>query len=338
MKYTMKDIAKKANVSVTTVSLVLNNRISRISESKKREIKNIAKEMNYHPNSAAVSLSRQVSYNIALIVPDITNPFFSSLVKQVSIDLYSKGYNVLLFNSDNSYELERKAIQRFDYQGVDGILLVPSNEFFSQKKQTLNNLIGSTEKPIILLNAETDLQMSYVNFDNFKGAQMATQLLIDNNIEKIAFIRGGNNFVNANQRLLGYEETMKQNEKKVDKNLIFQGDYSMACGYKLASKILSNSDIKGIVSSNDLMLFGIIKWAKENDKDIFNLLAMVSFDNTPYSEILEKPLTTIDQDTQKMASEAVEVLLESINSNKKNIQKIIIDPHLIVRKSDKLHN
>ncbi|WP_260254140.1 LacI family DNA-binding transcriptional regulator [Levilactobacillus brevis] len=104
MAYSMKDIAKEANVSLTAVSLVLNNKETRVSAAKKAEIKRIAKRMNYRPNSAAVSLSKNISYNIALIVPDITNPFFARIVREITTFLNKKGYGTLLIDSENSYK------------------------------------------------------------------------------------------------------------------------------------------------------------------------------------------------------------------------------------------
>ncbi|MCF7523341.1 LacI family transcriptional regulator [Levilactobacillus brevis] len=135
MAYSMKDIAKEANVSLTAVSLVLNNKETRVSETKKAEIKRIAKRMNYRPNSAAVSLSKNISYNIALIVPDITNPFFARIVREITTFLNKKGYGTLLIDSENSYKNEKAALQNLISRGVDGVLLVPSNEIFRKMRQ-----------------------------------------------------------------------------------------------------------------------------------------------------------------------------------------------------------
>ncbi|MCY9807680.1 LacI family DNA-binding transcriptional regulator [Lentilactobacillus senioris] len=333
MKYGMKDIAKEAGVSLTTVSLVLNNKFIRISDKKKQEIKKIAKKMNYRPNSAAVSLSKQISYNIALIVPDISNPFFSELVKNVSTQLNINLYNTLLVNSDNSYKNEKKAIQNALSQGVDGILLVPSNELFSVDRSEVEHFISEIDKPFIFLNAYSDMNINYVNFDNIKGAEMATQELIDHHHQNIAFIKGKDKFVNANERYIGYQNVLSQNNIKLNENFVFEGDYTMKSGYKLAPKILKNNKITGIVSSNDLMLFGMIKWAKQNDFPVFEKLSMVGFDNNPYTEVLEHPLTTIDQDINEMALKSVKLLLEMISSNKKIKKEIIIKPYLIKRET-----
>lgn len=332
---TMKEIAKKANVSVSTVSLVLNNKQSRISKIKKEEIKQIAKEMNYTPNIAAVSLSKNISFNVGLIVPDITNPFFATLTKLIDQKLRIRGYSTLLVDSNNSFEIEKSTINNMVARGVDGIILVPSNEFFSISIQKQKNLVKNCKKPLILLNAYTDLPVSYVNFDNVTGAYLATQELINYGHQNIAFIKGKKNFVNAKERLQGYKSALKDNQIKINSNIIFEGDYTLQAGYKLAPSIIKIKNITGIVSSNDLMLFGIIKWAKSHHLDIFNRLSMVGFDNDPYSEIIEVPLTTIDQNPLGMVNNTIKLLMTMIIDKKSFISHSIIKPQLIKRQSVK---
>lgn len=154
MNYTMKDVAQRAHVSVSSVSLVLNNKPSRIPRETKERIKKIAKELNYKPNSAAVLLSKQVSYNIGLIVPDITNPFFALLTRAIDERLRASGYSALFADSDNSFKREVEIINDMISHGVDGILLVPSNEFFYQASNKLQKLINGFDKPLILLNGK----------------------------------------------------------------------------------------------------------------------------------------------------------------------------------------
>lgn len=335
MKYGMKDIAKRANVSLTTVSLVLNNKESRISTQKKQEIKQIAKERNYQPNSAAVLLSKQISYNIGLIVPDITNPFFTELTQFINRQLRKNGYFTLFVDSGNSYLGEKQAIQNMISRGVDGILLVPSSEFFSADQDEVEQLFKSAGKPIILLNASTDMDISYVNFNNVEGAVMATQELVDHGHRKIAFIKGKDHLVNAHERYQGYQDGLRKNHIPFEQSLVFEGDYSSESGYHLAPQILKHPEITAILSSNDLMLFGLIKWSKEQGVDIFNRFSMVGFDNTPYTEIIEVPLTTIDQDADKMSADAIKMLLRKIKGKRDVTRQVVIKPKLIRRKSVK---
>lgn len=330
---TMKEIAKRANVSVAAVSVVLNNKKSRISKAKKAEIKQIAKDLNYHPNIAAVTLSKNISLTIGLIVPDITNPFFATLTRLIEQQLGAQGYSTLFVDSNNSFTAESDAVQNMVSRGVDGIVLVPSNEFFLSKKKERKALIEKSDKPIVLLNAYTDLKVSYVNFDNVQGAYLATQELINYGHTHIAFIRGKANFVNAAERLEGYRQALKDNRIAFNDDLVFEGDYTLDSGAKLAPKILEDPETTAILSANDLMLFGVIKWAKQNFVDIFSRVSMVGFDNDPYGEIIEVPLTTVDQQPLEMVNETIDLLLEMLTTGEKVVQHLIVKPKLIKRSS-----
>lgn len=244
MKYTMKDIAQAAGVSLSTVSLVLNDRPVRVSDKTRKRIKQIAAENHYQPNSAAVSLSRHVSYNIGLIVPDITNPFFAQMTREINEQLAQHGYSTLFADSNNSAEKERHILHNMVSRGVDGILLVPSNEFFYQDMEKLQKQIDETGKPFVLVNATADkLRVCSVNFDNFQGAALATQELIDHGHRNIAFIQGKTQYVNAPERYQGYRQTLEKNGLTFHPDFLYEGDYSIESGYQAASSIINNNEV-----------------------------------------------------------------------------------------------
>lgn len=334
MKYTMKDIAQAAGVSLSTVSLVLNDRPVRVSDKTRKRIKQIAAETHYQPNSAAVSLSRHVSYNIGLIVPDITNPFFAQMTREINEQLAQHGYSTLFADSNNSAEKERHILHNMVSRGVDGILLVPSNEFFYQDMEKLQKQIDETGKPFVLVNATADkLKVCSVNFDNFQGAALATQELIDHGHRNIAFIQGKARYVNAPERYQGYRQTLEKNGLTFHPDFLYEGDYSIESGYQAASSIINNNEVTAVLSSSDMMLFGIIKWANEHQVNAFNRFSMIGFDNDPYDVITQYPLTTVDQQISKMVSESVGALLKMIVDKKITHQKLIVTPELIRRQS-----
>lgn len=334
MKYTMKDIAKAAGVSLSTVSLVLNDRPVRVSDKTRKRIKQIASEIHYQPNAAAVSLSRNVSYNIGLIVPDITNPFFAQMTREINNQLAKHGYSTLFADSNNSAEKERHILHNMVSHGVDGILLVPSNEFFYQDMDKLQKQIDETGKPIVLVNATADmLKVCSVNFDNFKGAAMATQELIDHGHRNIAFIQGKKQYVNAPERYEGYVHTLEENDIPFRSDFLYEGDYSITSGYRAADAIIKNREVTAILSSSDMMLFGIIKWANEHGLNAFSRFSMIGFDNDPYDVITQYPLTTVDQNIPPMVSKGVTALLKMISTKKITYQHLVIAPELIRRQS-----
>lgn len=333
MRYTMQDIANEAGVSISTVSLVLNDKKARIADKTRRKIKAIAQKHDYHPNSAAVSLSKKISYNIGLIVPDITNPFFANLTRLVDEKIRGLGYSTLFADSNNSGKREREILTNMISHGVDGILLVPSNEFFYQNVADNQKIIDDLDTPLILVNASTDMDVTTINFDNYLGAQLATQYLIDNGHQRIAFIRGKTKYVNAPQRYKGYIDTLRKNHLQFDPRIVYPGDYSIASGYRAAPQIFQNRTITGVVSASDMMLFGLIKWANEHHLDAFTRFSLVGFDNDPADELTKLPLTSVDQQPNLMVNAAIKQLVQLINNDEGNYQHIVIKPQLIVRES-----
>lgn len=333
MAYTMKDIAEEAGVSLSTVSLVLNNKEARIAEKTRQKIKEIAQKHQYRPNSAAVSLSKDVSYNIGLIVPDITNPFFARLTRLVDEAIRKLGYATLFADSNNSAARERELLSNMASHGVDGVLLVPSNEFFYQSTQRNQKMIQELGKPLILVNASCDGPISTVNFDNHFGAAMATQCLIDHGHRHIAFIKGKEKYVNAPERFQGYRDTLIKNHIPYDPSLVFEGDYSVSSGFNVAPKIFDKQEITGIVSSSDMMLFGLIKWAKQHHRDVFKRFSLIGFDNDLTDEFTEIPLSSIDQQTGLMVEAAIKKLLSSIKDPSVGNEHIIIKPRMVLRDS-----
>lgn len=330
----MKDIAKQAGVSLTTVSLVLNNKEARISRETRQKIKEIAEDLHYQPNTAAVTLSRKVSYSIGLIVPDITNPFFSQMTREINEILRDRGYSTLFADSNNSASQERVLLNQMGAHGVDGILLIPSNEFFSQSLKDLKTQIRELNRPMILVNAAANgLALPSVNFDNEYGSVLAAQELISNGHKKIAFIRGKKQFINAQERFDGYLRALNDNGIEYDPRMVYEGNYSIESGYAIAESLFSRQDVTAILSSSDIMLFGIIKWANERGLNAFKRFSMVGFDNDPYDVITQRPLTTVDQNLAEMVSSSVELLMGHISGKEKNPRQVLVAPRLIRRRS-----
>ena len=194
--------------------------------------------------------------------------------------------------------------------------------------------IDETGKPFVLVNATADkLKVCSVNFDNFQGAALATQELIDHGHRNIAFIQGKTQYVNAPERYQGYRQTLEKNDLPFRPDFLYEGDYSIESGYQAASSIINNNEVTAVLSSSDMMLFGIIKWANEHQVNAFNRFSMIGFDNDPYDLITQYPLTTIDQQISKMVSKSVGALLKMIINKNITHQKLIVTPELIRRQS-----
>ena len=177
---TLKDVAAAAGVSVTTVSLVLNNRPARVSEEKRKAIADAAKKLNYVPNQSARSLVTKQSQLVALIVPDIENLFFAALAKCVEDECAAQGYSLIVANSDDSRAAEHELLQRLPARGVDGVMLIPAREScVGSAVEQLCEDVALVSCPVVLIDRLTQCGWcDAVGFDNYLGGRLAAQYLL----------------------------------------------------------------------------------------------------------------------------------------------------------------
>lgn len=325
-RVTLKDISKIANVSETTVSLVLNNKATRISKEKKDEIKKIAKDLNYRPNLLARSLSKNQTHTIGLIIPDIENPFFSTLAKIIQKKLMENDYLLFIANSDDLVSQDKIIASKFlDYQ-VDGLIYCPANDAYRLKfeeKKILLNL----KLPLVIVDRTFDeLELNQVSFDNEYGGYIATKNIIDKGYRKIACLTGDLTTVTGKNRYMGYLKALEEAGIEFDQNLVYEGDYKFATGKALAKDILKNDDIDSIFISNDMMAYGFLTGKKKlgyNDRFLY----IIGYDNLELHTDFNKNFDSVSQDVNKMANEAVTNILRQISGDNK-IRKKILKPKI----------
>ncbi|MGT2785312.1 LacI family DNA-binding transcriptional regulator [Streptococcus merionis] len=309
----LKDIAHLANVSETAVSLVLNHRPSRISDEKKNEIFEIAKQLNYQPNQVARSLVSQKSNMIGLVVPDITNPFFATLSKNIEKSLQQMGYLLIIANSDNSSRKESELVRSLVNHQVEGLLICPSNEDISSISDTLQ-LLKQLSVPFLIIDRifEGDDSMSQISFDNEQGGFLATRYLIDQGCKSIACITGNLNSYNARKRLDGYKSALKEAGLPYEENWIQEGDYSFSSGKILGARLLEY-DIDGVFACNDLMAYGFLNSCRS--KDIHLKIPVVGYDNLEISNMFDIHIPSIAQDTDLLSKKCCEKIVQAINQS-----------------------
>lgn len=182
---TIKEVAKSAGVSVGTVSNVLNG-LDTVSEANREKVEDAIKSLNFRPNKIAASLSKKRTGNIGVILPDISSPFYSDLIKGISETFENNGYNIFLSGSNDNIEKETKLINDLMAQWVDGIIIVPV-----YSRETEPSILAESSVPVVLVNREIKgLNLDIVVFNNFAGAYEATNYLIANNHKKIAILSG----------------------------------------------------------------------------------------------------------------------------------------------------
>lgn len=337
---TLKEIAERLNISITTVSKALKN-YPDVSPKTKAEVKELAKTLNYKPNTFAVNLRTKESKTIGLIIPVIVHHFFSNVIKGIISQAEKKGYLVIILQSNESYELEKKQIDLLMSQRVDGILISLANG--TANFNHITDVIAQ-EKPLVMFDKIAKIvQCSKVIIDDRKAAYMATQHLIDTGCKRIAHFRGALLPQNSIDRFLGYKKALLDNNLPYDPSLVYIcecGDMSFEEGKKNAQQLFNDhKDVDGIFINTDLVAIGAMTEFNKLGVKIPEDISIVGFSNWFMSSVISPTLTTIDQPGYDMGKAAFKQLYKEIKQLKKNKSvnyKIIeLETRLVKRESTK---
>ena len=334
MAVTLKDIAKKAGVSITTVSRVINNKdsIIPIKEDTKNKVLEIAADLNYRPNINARSLSTKKSYNLGLIL-DYLDPYFSDIVNSIEKSSREKNYNLILSMLNNkSFE---EIINNLLYQSsIEGILIGGTKKLI--KKNKIFNKLKKLNVPIVLI-AHYFTDIPSINIDDFKGGYLAAEHLVELGHQRIAIITGPDykDRKDSRQRLMGYKKALADNSVELKEEYIYEGNYSYHSGYQNMKKILSMSELPSAVfASEDQMALGALKAAYEMKVKIPQEISLVGFDNIIQSRYSTPSLTTISQPKREMGRSAINLLVDLIeNKEARSSKQQLFNPKLVIRES-----
>ncbi|MHC1724337.1 MAG: LacI family DNA-binding transcriptional regulator [Aminipila sp.] len=342
---TIKEIAAEAKVSIATVSMVLNKKDKKISESTREKILYIAQKYNYTPNTMARSLITKQTYTIGLVIPDIVNPFFPEIARGVEDKSSEFGYSVIYCNTDDKIKREDKYINVLTEKMVDGIIFAHSSD-----RQMGFDSLDKCKVPIILIDRDYDNRnvIGRVLVENKEGAYMATSYLLDRGYKNIAYIAGSITTATAIGRLEGYNQALTDRNIALKNNLIKVGEYKMQWGIEAVEQLLNeNEPIDGIFCGNDLIAIGAIKRLKERGLIVPEDVGIVGFDDIYLASLVEPPLTTVKQPNYEMGYRAAELLIKNIEKirldtikyeNNEDLVKentLLLPTELIVRKSTK---
>lgn len=331
-KTTIIDIAKELNTTPATVSRALSNHPG-ISEKTKRSVQVTASKLNYKRNRIASSLRSGKTHVVGVIIPSAEINFFGSVVHGIESVANSNGYNVLLFQSNESREFEEKGLETFLTARVDGILVslakdtVDYSHFIEVKKRGI---------PLVFFDRVNDeLGVDSVVIDDYKGAFNATEHLIKQGYKNIAHISGPKHLKNFNDRIAGYRDALKANGISINPKLIFPGNISIETGKTGTEYFLSLSNPPdAIFAAEDFTALGAISKLKEKHILIPGEMGIIGFANELFGEHITPSLSTVDQQTIRMGKSALRLLVDIMEKKEKHInQKIVLDPLLIVRQS-----
>ncbi|QGU94652.1 substrate-binding domain-containing protein [Clostridium bovifaecis] len=337
MAVTIKDIAEKAQVSLATVSRVLNNS-GFVKEEKRELVLKTIKELNYVPNSVARSLSTSQSNTIGVVIPDVNNPFFGEVIKGIATVADEEDFNIILCDTDENIDKEFKALEMLKKQRVRGIIITPTsdkNEFNSEYLEALESL----GIPIVLI----DRDVKYSNFDgvfldSLNGAFEATDALIKEGHKKIAIIAGPQTSKPGRDRLRGYRKAMIMNKLDIDEKYIFYGDFKLESGYKITKEILKMEDRPtAIFVCNNMMNLGCIKALFEQNINIPGDIALIGFDEIEMLNVLNFKISVVSRPTTEMGRVAMNMLIDRLKDEEStHTKRITLSPKLTLKGSEKL--
>lgn len=332
-KATIHDIARKLNITASTVSRALKNN-PRISDATKKAVQKAAAKLNYQPNHIAAALRNGKSNILGIIVPTADRSFFSSVVRGIEEIANAGRYNVMICQTNDSYEKEVATVEALLSTRVDGIIAS-----FAKETQDFEHFVKVKEKgiPLILFDRSNDeLEVSHVVVDDFLGAFKATEHLIKQGCKRIAHFTNSRKLSIYNERLRGYKEALKAGGVKYDKSLVVESNLQLEDGRNSMLQLLKLKDLPDAVfSASALGIMGAMQVLKEKKIKIPDQIALVGFSNEAFMSFTSPTLTTVEQHSIRMGNAAAEIFLEEIAAgNKKFIpQKIVLKPELVVRES-----
>ncbi len=345
---TIKDVAKRAGVSISTVSNVLNEKKA-VSKDLQRRVLIAVQELNYEVDPVARNMKNKTTKTIGIITADICGLFYPYLIKGVYEIANQRGYQVIICDTAGVYgkrdaiERERDSFDRLIANRVDGIIFstVVSADMFGDYFRQLKKK-AMANKYIPLVSVEQDFSkfgIDSVFFDGQAGAVKATNHLIQCGCRKIGHVTGPVFSNIANERINGYREAMNKAKLQVDEDtMIAYGDYTHQSGYMGTKTLLRDvPDIDGIFFANDQMAVGALKALKELGKNVPEDIKIIGYDDVFISSVVEPPLSTIHIQKKHVGIMAAKILFERIDNEEMDdnveVKRIKMDEHLVVRRS-----
>ncbi len=312
---TLKQIAETLGISITTVSKALKN-YPDVSPKTREAVLDLAKSLSYTPNSFAVNLRTKESRTIGLIIPEVVHHFFSNVINGIIDEAEKNGYLVIILQSNESLELEKKQVELLMNKRVDGIIMSLSNE--SNNDEHIKEIIRK-ELPFVMFDKISKLiPCSKVIIDDRKAAFNAVEHLIQKGCKKIAHIRGPVNPQNAIDRFLGYKKALEKNNIPFDPKLVYTcKNVTFDEGKEFAKQIIEeHTDIDGVFVITDLVAVGVLAYFNEKNIKVPEQIKVIGFSNWFMSQVITPKLSTVDQPSFEMGVQSFGLLLEEINTRK----------------------
>ena len=328
---TIKDVAKHAGLSVGTVSMALNNS-DKISEATKKAVRKAVSELGYRANPFGRFLSTNTSRSIGCLVPDLTNPFYGQLLESIQREVEARGISLLIGLTNENSAVENKLINQFIDQGVDGIMMIPSTD--TKRDISLIKKLLDDKFPLSFISSYyPELPVNTVMSDLKMGSYLMTKHLISSGQKKIVLVSGNKEFVQFDERISGYKESLKEAGLDFGPSWIIESDVvTYQGGYNAVQGVYEEKEPDAIMAINDVMAMGIISQMRAHGVRVPEDVSVAGYDDLSISAIQETPLSTVKQNFSLMGREAVNMLFRLISGGERE-GIIRTSVELVLRKS-----
>ncbi|WFD09176.1 LacI family DNA-binding transcriptional regulator [Tepidibacter hydrothermalis] len=316
----IRKIAKAAGVSIATVSRYLNG-TEHVSDEVKLKIQKVIEEVNYKPNALARAVFTKNSKTIGLMVPNISNPFFNQMSSVIEENANNNGYNILLCNTDDDIEKEKKYLDVLQSHRVAGIVVARSK---------CKEEYGNIDIPIISFENHISDEIITVSSDNYSGGKIAFEHLYESGCRRILHIKGPKCFEATEERYRGFLDAAKEKNLEID-FIEFETDFQVEMLKENIEKLKRINKYDGIFVFNDIAAATVMKFLKMNNTKIPKDIQIIGFDNSFICELLHPSLTTINQPIQELGKATIEILIKLINNEKIPIKDYLMEVKLINR-------
>lgn len=329
-KDTLLSISEKTGYSISTVSRVLSGkgRQYRIGQKTIDMITEVARSCNYTPNMIAQSLRTNKTNTVGLTVPNIDNPFFSTLAAVIINQFKSRGYNILLTDTMENEKNEYEALNSYVSRSVDGIIAVPVSATPDHLEEIAKGI------PVVLIDRYfEDTSLPYVCTDNYAGGYMATEYLINRGYRKLHAVQGVETSMPNKERMRGFMQAIYDHRAEGVRGNISGDAFSVENGYREAMDVLGREDApEAIFAFSTTILLGVIKAVKEHGLRIPDDVALISFDNNRFLDFFDPAITRIEQPVNtigKLATDSIIKMVEGGEDPEFSSSQILIRPSLI---------
>jgi len=327
----LEEIARLAGVSKSTVSRVVNDDPN-VREETRERVLDVVRSTNFQPSMAARRLAGGASNIIGLVIPMgvaqlFIDPYFPTMLQSVSSTCNQNNHTVMLWLAEPAYE-RRMIGQILNSDLLDGVIVSSMSV-----DDPFVHALTQAEMPFVLIGRYPEFpDVNYVDVDNRSSSRLIVEHLLETGRRRIAVVTGPMDMMVSRDRLAGFKQALRKADIQVDDGLIMDGKFTDVGAYD-CMQVLMEKDIDAVFALSDLMAMGVLRALKERGLQVPGDIAVAGFDDAPFAETLDPPLTTIRQPTAKLGSTAVELLIKLLESAEPTPSQVILPADLVVRES-----